>query len=509
MAPIQQAGDAEKYDYDLIVIGGGSGGLACAKEAASYGKRVIVFDYVEPSPRGSKWGIGGTCVNVGCIPKKLMHQAALLGEAIRHAKAFGWELVEPNTSDLDEVKCNWSKLIAAIQNHIKSVNWTTKVSLRTNNVKYENAQARFENEHTIIGRTKEGSEFKIRGDNIVIAVGLRPIYPDFPGALEFCITSDDIFSLKEAPGKTVIIGAGYIGLECGGFLNKLGFDVSIMIRSVPLRGFDQQMASLVVKEMEENGVKFLFKCIPHSVTKQSNGKLLVRWRYVTAEENDIEAYKEEEFDTVLLAVGRQSLADEIALREVGVHYNLRNKKIFSENEQTNVPNIYAVGDVLEGKPELTPVAIQAGKLLASRLFNNTKKLMDYDNVATTVFTPLEYGCVGLSEETAVKRFGEENIEVYHTYYKPTEFFIPGKNNGNCYLKVICMRELPRIILGIHFVGPNAGEVIQGYAAAVKAGITYDTLENTVGIHPTVSEEFTRLSVTKRSGLDPHPPTCCS
>lgn len=504
MAPVLPAGDADKYDYDLIVLGGGSGGLAAAKEAASYGKRVVVFDFVSPSPRGSTWGIGGTCVNVGCIPKKLFHQAALLGEAVKHAEAFGWEI--PNAQS---IKIDWPKLVDAVQCHIKSVNWTTKVSLRDNNVKYENALGRFQDEHTIVGKKKNGTEFTITGDNILIAVGGRPHYPDFPGAVEHCITSDDIFSLPEPPGKTLVIGSGYIGLECGGFLQSLGFDATVMVRSVPLRGFDQQMASLVVKEMQEHGVKFLFKCIPQSVTKQPSGKLLVRWRCLEADENDVEAYQEDEYDTVLLAVGRTALTEQLGLKEAGVHFNPRTMKVFSDNEQTNVPNIYAVGDVLEGKPELTPVAIQAGKLLAARLFGNGKKYMDYDNVATTVFSPLEYGCVGLSEEVAAKRFGEDNIEVYHTYYKPTEFFVPAKSPGNCYLKVICMRELPRFVLGMHFVGPAAGEVIQGYAAAMKSGLTYDSLENTVGIHPTVSEEFTRLTVTKRSGLDPHPPTCCS
>ncbi|XP_065205139.1 thioredoxin reductase 2, mitochondrial isoform X2 [Planococcus citri] len=494
---------SDKYDYDLVVIGGGSGGLACAKEAAAHGKKVICYDYVTPSPLGTTWGLGGTCVNVGCIPKKLMHQAALLGEAVKHAEAFGWQI------DSSNIKIDWGKLVQAVQDHIKSVNWTTKVSLKENKVKYENAQAKFKDEHTIVARKKNGSESTVTAENIVIAVGGRPIYPEFPGAIEYCITSDDIFSLQTPPGKTMVIGAGYIGLECGGFLQSLGYDATVMVRSVALRGFDQQMANLVVDEMKEKNIKFLFKCIPVSVTKLPSGKLLVRWRHLDLEENDVEAFKEEEYDTVLIATGRQALTAELGLKEAGVHFNPRNHKIFSENEQTNVPNIYAVGDVLEGKPELTPVAIQAGKLLAARLYNNEKTMMDYDNVATTVFTPLEYGCVGLSEETAIKRFGEENIEVYHTYYKPTEFFVPQKPVTNCYMKVICMRELPRIILGMHFVGPSAGEVIQGYAAAIKAGITYDKLESTVGIHPTVSEEFTRLSITKRSGLDPHPKACCS
>ncbi|XP_054271321.1 thioredoxin reductase 1, mitochondrial-like isoform X2 [Macrosteles quadrilineatus] len=490
---------SSKYDYDLVVVGGGSGGLACAKEAVSYGKKVAVLDFVTPSPQGTTWGLGGTCVNVGCIPKKLMHQAALLGESVREAKEYGWEIENP-----EKIKINWEKLTEAVQNHVKSVNWVTRVMLREKQIEYVNGHGEFVDDHTMLARLKNGKERTLTADKFVIAVGGRPNYPDIPGAREHCITSDDIFSLPKPPGNTLIIGAGYIGLECAGFLRGMGMQATVMVRSVVLRGFDQQMAELLTEEMVERGIKFLLKCVPLSVTKKENGALRVQWKNL----QDDSQY-EAEFDTVLIATGRKALTSELKVSNAGVQVIPGNSKIDARNEQTNVPHIYAVGDVLHEKPELTPVAVQAGKLLASRLYGDGKTQMDYHNVATTVFTPLEYSCVGLSEEEAVKQLGADNVEVYHAYYKPTEFFIPQKNVKHCYLKAICERRGDQKIVGLHFLGPAAGEVMQGYAAALKAGITFKQLEGTIGIHPTVSEEFTRLVITKRSGLDPTPQSCCS
>ncbi|XP_018900294.1 thioredoxin reductase 1, mitochondrial isoform X2 [Bemisia tabaci] len=494
MAPVT----AGSYEYDLVVIGGGSGGLAAAKEAVSYGKKVAVLDFVIPSPRGTTWGIGGTCVNVGCIPKKLMHQAALLGEAIHDAKAYGWQIPDP-----EAIKIDWEAIKTAVQNHVKSVNWVTRVMLRDKKVEYINGLGQFKDPNTVVAKLKNGTERVLTTSHVIIAVGGRPNYPNIPGAKEYCITSDDIFSHPTPPGDTLIVGAGYIGLECAGFLKGFGYNATVMVRSVVLRGFDTQMADLITEELKDKGVEFLMKCVPLEVKKLDSGKLQVTWK-------NIETNKtcSAEFDTVLIATGRRALTDELLLPNAGIKVE-ENAKINANKETTNVPHIFAVGDVLHGRPELTPVAVQAGKLLAARLYGGATLEMDYDNVATTVFTPLEYGCVGLSEETAISKYTEDKIEVYHAFYKPTEFFIPQRNPSRCYLKVICLRNSPRTILGMHFIGPNAGEVIQGYAAAMKCNITFDQLESTVGIHPTLSEEFTRVVITKRSGLDPTPQSCCS
>ncbi|XP_019394579.1 PREDICTED: thioredoxin reductase 2, mitochondrial [Crocodylus porosus] len=482
---------SDKNEYDLLVIGGGSGGLACAKEAAQFGKKVAVLDYVEPSPKGTSWGLGGTCVNVGCIPKKLMHQAALLGSALKDARHYGWNISQPIHHD-------WSTMAQAVQNYVKSLNWGHRVQLQDKKVKYFNLKGSFADAHIIRGLTKAGKEMTLTAENIVIATGLRPKYPtDVAGALQYGITSDDIFWLKKSPGKTLVVGASYVSLECAGFLTGIGLDTTVMVRSIPLRGFDQQMSSLVADYMESHGTRFLKKCIPTKVEELDSGKLQVSWKNA-----DMGKEETDSFDTVIWAVGRVPDAKTLNLETVGVKMNSETGKIIVDaSEATSVPHIYAVGDITEGRPELTPTAIAAGKLLARRLFGQSSELMDYDSVPTTVFTPLEYGCVGLSEEEAVGRYGADNTEVYHAYYKPLEFTVAERDATQCYIKMVCLREKEQRLLGLHFIGPNAGEVIQGFALGIKCGATYSQMMKTVGIHPTSAEEVTKLHITKRSGLD--------
>ncbi|XP_054097820.2 thioredoxin reductase 2, mitochondrial isoform X5 [Callithrix jacchus] len=514
-----QGAVAGQRDYDLLVIGGGSGGLACAKEAAQLGRKVAVVDYVEPSPRGTRWGLGGTCVNVGCIPKKLMHQAALLGGLIRDAPHYGWEVAQPVPHD-------WRKMAEAVQNHVKSLNWGHRVQLHDRKVKYFNVKAGFVDKHTVRGVAKGGKEILLSADHIVIATGGRPRYPaHIEGALEYGITSDDIFWLKESPGKTLVVGASYVALECAGFLTGIGLDVTVMMRSIPLRGFDQQMSSLVTEHMASHGTRFLRGCTPSQVRRLLDGQLQVTWEdHTTGKEGT------GTFNTVLWAVGRVPDTRSLNLEKAGVDTSPNTQKILVDSrEATSVPHIYAIGDVVEGRPELTPTAVMAGRLLAQRLFGGSSDLMDYDKVPTTVFTPLEYGCVGLSEEEAVARHGQEHVEVYHAHYKPLEFTVPGRDASQCYVKagcrvdaawtlltqsppglaaemfgfqMVCLREPPQPVLGLHFLGPNAGEVTQGFALGIKCGASYVQVMQTVGIHPTCSEEVVKLRISKRSGLDP-------
>ncbi|KAL6046656.1 hypothetical protein STEG23_017562, partial [Scotinomys teguina] len=450
------AAGAGQQRFDLLVIGGGSGGLACAKEAAQLGRKVAVADYVEPSPRGTRWGLGGTCVNVGCIPKKLMHQAALLGGMIKDADHYGWEVAQP-------IQHNWKKMAEAVQNHVKSLNWGHRVQLQDRKVKYFNIKASFVDKHTICGVDKGGKATLLSADHIVIATGGRPKYPtQIKGALEYGITSDDIFWLKESPGKTLVVGASYVALECAGFLTGIGLDTTVMMRSIPLRGFDQQMSSLVTDHMESHGTRFLKGCVPSLIKKLPTGQLQVTWE-------DHASCKEDTgtFDTVLWAIGRVPETRNLNLEKAGVNVNPENQKIAVDaQEATSVPHIFAIGDVAEGRPELTPTAIKAGKLLAQRLFGKSSALMDYSNVPTTVFTPLEYGCVGLSEEDAVALHGQEHVEVYHAYYKPLEFTVTDRDASQCYIKMVCLREPPQLVLGLHFLGPNAGEVTQGFALGI-------------------------------------------
>jgi len=250
--------DNHNFDYDIVVIGGGSGGLSASKEAARLGKKVAVLDFVKPSPAGTTWGLGGTCVNVGCIPKKLMHQAALLGEATRDAKSFGWGVEPPQH--------NWQNMVTEVQNHIGSLNWGYRVALREKNVTYLNEYGTFVDKNTIKTVNKKGVEKTVTASKFILATGGRPKYPNIPGA-EFGISSDDLFSLPHSPGKVLLVGASYIALECAGFCAALGLDTTVMVRSILLRGFDQQMAGKIGDYMEEHGVNMVRECVPESIER--------------------------------------------------------------------------------------------------------------------------------------------------------------------------------------------------------------------------------------------------
>ncbi|MGH0115680.1 UNVERIFIED_CONTAM: hypothetical protein FKN15_038003 [Acipenser sinensis] len=470
------------YDYDLLVIGGGSGGLAAAKEAATYGKKVVVLDYVTPTPKGTTWGLGGTCVNVGCIPKKLMHQAAILGQAIRDSQRYGWELQE-------KVSHNWSNMRQAVQDHIGSLRFGYSKALRDSKVTYMNAYGEFVGPHQIKATNSKGKETFYTAATFIIATGERPRYLGIPGDKEYCITrtiSKRTFSTRAAamsPGRTLVVGASYVALECAGFLAGLGLDISVMVRSILLRGFDQHMANKIGEHMEQHGVKFIRQFVPTKIERLEEGRLKV-----TAKSTDGKETFEGEYNTVLLAVGRDACTRTIGLDTVGVKINVKTGKIpVNEEEQTNVPHIYAIGDVLEGKLELTPVAIQAGRLLARRLYAEHSTMCDYTNVPTTVFTPLEYGACGLSEEDSIQKYGEDNIEVYHSNFWPLEWTVPARDNNTCYAKIICHKQDSERVVGFHVLGPNAGEMTQGFAAAMKCGMTKEQLDNTIGIHPVCAE----------------------
>ncbi|XP_077328242.1 thioredoxin reductase 1, cytoplasmic [Lithobates pipiens] len=482
----------DTYDFDLIVIGGGSGGLAASKEAAKYGKKVLVLDYVIPSPVGTKWGLGGTCVNVGCIPKKLMHQAALLRQALKDSNKYGWQIE-------DNVQHNWERMTKSIQSQIRSLNWNYRVSLIQNHVEYENGFGEFVEAHKIKSTNPKGRVKYYTANTFLIATGERPRYPGIPGDKEYCITSDDLFSLPYCPGKTLVVGASYVALECAGFLAGLGLDVTVMVRSILLRGFDQEMANKIGEHMEEHGVKFIKEYVPAKIEQievGAPGRLKVTSQ--SADGKEIV----EEYNTVLLAIGRDACTRKIGLDIPGVKINEKTGKIpVNDEEQTTVPYIYAIGDILENKIELTPVAIQAGRLLAQRLYGGSTVKCDYVTVPTTVFTPLEYGACGLSEENAIAKYGEDNIEVYHSYFWPLEWTVPERDSNKCYAKIICHIKDNERVVGFHVLSPNAGEITQGFAVAIKCGLTKEQLDSTIGIHPVCAEIFTTLTVTKRSGED--------
>ncbi|RWS08215.1 Thioredoxin reductase 1: cytoplasmic-like protein [Dinothrombium tinctorium] len=474
------------YEYDLVVIGGGSGGLSASKKAAQLGRKVAVLDFVEPTPLGTTWGLGGTCVNVGCIPKKLMHTAGLIGQLLKDANYYGWRTIDDQDLELNKtIKHNWMKMIEEIQNHIKSLNFGYRVQLREEKVTYLNSYGSFIDSHTLKTVDKKGQIKNITANKFIIATGERPRYPnDCEGAREYSITSDDLFSLPYCPGKTLVVGASYVALECAGFLRGLGLDVTVMVRSILLRGFDQEMAEKVGEYMKEEGVKFIRPCVPIKVEQLKAGEP-GRLR-VTGKKGDGEIVVDE-YNTVMFAIGRDACTDRIGLENVGVYRNPKTGKIPSVNEQTNVPHIYAIGDILEGKPELTPVAIEAGMLLARRLFSNSTIQCDYLNVPTTVFTPLEYGACGYAEEDAIKKFGADNIEVYIQNFVPLEWTIAHRPVNACYAKLICLSNEKERAIGFHYLGPNAGEVTQLVGIILKKNCTKADFDALIGIHPTCAE----------------------
>jgi len=475
--------------FDLIVIGGGSGGLACSKRAAAYNKKVAVLDFVKPSPMGSQWGLGGTCVNVGCIPKKLMHTAALAHDHIEDSKNYGWSE--------SKVEFDWETLGTNVQNHIRTLNWGYKTQLRAKKVTYFNRLGSFISNKEIKTEDQSGKFGKMTADNFVIAVGGRPRQLSIPGG-EHCITSDDIFSLEKSPGKTLCIGASYISLECAGFMAGFGLDVTVMVRSILLRGFDREMADKVGEGLKAHGVKFINTTTPTKIEKLDNGRLLVHYKNRESQEEG-----KEEFDTILAAIGRIADTANLNCGAAGVE-TAKNGKIVGDNngyaEQTSQANIHAIGDCLNGYPELTPVAIQAGKVLADRIFGGSRMAMDYVNVPTTVFTPVEYGACGLSEEDAEMQYSN-NIVVYHKNFNPLEYTLPHREKKvKCFMKLICVKSESERVVGFHYFGPNAGEVTQGFGLSMKLGATKADFETVVGIHPTCAEGFTTLEVTKDSGM---------
>jgi pyruvate/2-oxoglutarate dehydrogenase complex dihydrolipoamide dehydrogenase (E3) component len=300
--------------------------------------------------------------------------------------------------------------------------------------------------------------------------------------------------LEKAPGKTLVVGAAYVALECAGFLTGLGFDVTVMVRSVVLRGFDRECANKIQQYMKEKGTKFLQPAEPLSVKKGENGLIV---KYFVRDEKDLEKVTEYEdtFDTVLFAIGRRPETKRLNLDKIGVKLDASGKIIVNEYEQTTVDNIYAIGDVIKGGLELTPVAIKACQLLADRLFNKntTNPKMDYVNVPTTVFTPLEYGSCGLSEEAAKQKYGAENLVIYKKTYTVLEYTVPYRED-KAFIKLICNAKDNERVVGFHILSPNAGEITQAVGIAIKLGATKKDFDSTIGIHPTVAETMTKLEL---------------
>lgn len=446
----------EQFDFDLFVIGAGSGGVRAARMAATLGKRVAIAE--------DRY-LGGTCVNVGCVPKKLFVYGAHFGEDFHDAQAYGWQLPgKPGFS--------WERLRDNKNIEISRLNGIYNNLLENSGAHLINGFASLVDGHTIC---VEDNTYT--AERILIATGGWPFVPDFPGS-EHVITSNEVFFLEQFPEKVVVVGGGYIAVEFAGIFNGLGADTELIYRrELFLRGFDRDLREFVRDEVNKKGVKLKFNTDVISVEKLDNGK----FRAQLNTDQFVDA------DTILYATGRRPKTDGLGLDRAGVATADDGAILVNEHYQTNVPSIYALGDVV-GRMELTPVALAEGMTLVKHLYQNDHSVLDYEGIPTAVFSQPSIGTVGLSEEQALER-GRE-ILIYRSIFKPLKHTLSGSEE-RCLMKMVVDKQTDRV-LGVHMVGADAGEIMQGIAVALKAGATKAVFDSTIGIHPTSAEEFVTM-----------------
>ena len=446
-------------EYDYIVIGGGSGGIASANRAAMHGAKVILFEGKE---------VGGTCVNVGCVPKKVMWYGAQVAETLhRYAGEYGF--------DVTVNKFDFARLKANRQAYIDRIHGSYERGFDSNGVERVYEYARFVDPHTV-----EVAGERYTAPHILIATGGHALYPNIPGS-EYGITSDGFFELDEVPKRTAVIGAGYIAVEVAGVLNALGSDTHLFVRKDrPLRTFDKDIVDVLVDEMAKSGPTLHTHANATEVVKNTDDSLTIS--FDNGETITV--------DCLIWAIGRAANTSGFGLEKTGVKLTEKGTIYSDEFENTSVPGIYALGDVT-GKLDLTPVAVKAGRQLSERLFNNKADAkLDYTDVATVVFSHPVIGSVGLTEEKAIAKYGPENIKVYKSSFTPM-YTALGDNRQPSTMKLVTLGEDEKII-GLHGIGYGVDEMIQGFSVAIKMGATKADFDNTVAIHPTGSEEFVTM-----------------
>jgi glutathione reductase (NADPH) len=445
------------YDYDLIVIGGGSGGVRAARMAAAqYGKRVALIE---------RDRLGGTCVNVGCIPKKLFHCAAHYAESFHEARGFGW-----TTSD---IQFNWLTLVQNVQMEISRLNSVYAGLLQQAGVTVMTGNGQLQDAHTV--RVGDRS---VTAERILLAVGGAPWMPDIPGA-EHTINSNDFFSLSEMPASVAVIGGGYIAVELAGILNALGCATVLLHRGDSvLRGFDDDIRQHLLSEMQKKGVQTRLNANVSRVKHAGSIKTVV-----------LENGQTIDVDCVLYATGRKPVTSGLGLENTSIKLSKSGHIEVNKHFQTHQASIYALGDAV-GNRELTPVALaEAAWLLDQWYGDGLQTPVDYERVASAVFSQPEIGTVGLSEQSAINLYGDD-VQIYKSEFRALRHTVSGSKERTL-MKVVVQTSTNRV-LGLHMVGPVSGEIIQGFAVALTLGVTKKQLDSTVGIHPTAAEEFVTM-----------------
>ena len=453
--------------FDLIAIGGGSGGLAVAEKAAQYGKKVAVVEAHK---------MGGTCVNNGCVPKKVMWYAANLAHAVDDASAFGVPAQRGAT--------DWQKLVAGRDSYIRNINNYWDGYVEQSGITRITGHASFVDEKRI-----EVDGVIYSADHIVIATGGKPIVPPVPGA-ELGITSDGFFQLTEQPKRVGIIGGGYIGVELAGVLRALGSEVTVVaLEDRALELFDPMISEILMNEMKKQGIELRMSFQVGGLAKTENGIAM----------DSASGERLDGYDSIIWAVGRAPNTRNLNLEAAGVEMRANGIVPTDEYQNTNVPGIYAIGDIT-GRTPLTPVAIAAGRRLADRLFRNMpESKVDYDNIPSVVFAHPPVGTVGLTEPQARER--HEKVTIYKTDFTPMRHALSdhGVTTG---MKLVCAGKEEKVV-GIHLIGDNVDEMLQGFAVAVKIGATKADFDNTIAIHPISAEELVTMKVPEPDPVEHH------
>ncbi|AXK66801.1 MULTISPECIES: glutathione-disulfide reductase [Burkholderia] len=443
------------FDYDLFVIGAGSGGVRLARMSASYGARVGIAEEEQ---------IGGTCVLRGCIPKKLLVYASHYPHELEDAKGFGWTF---GAGTLD-----WPALIAAKDREINRLSDIYINLLRQSGVEMHAGRATLVDAHTVAVGDRT-----IRARHIAIATGSRPSLPPRPG-IEHVITSREALSLAKLPARIAVVGGGYIAVEFAGIFNGFGSHVDLFYRGEKvLRGFDDDVRQFLTDEMTKQGVAIHAHAVVESIARADDGTLSVR----------VGDAQHGPYDAVLYATGRVPNVDGLGLERAGVLLDARGAIAVDAYSATSVASIHAIGDVTS-RPQLTPVATRDGALLARTLFGGARVAADHDDVPSAVFSQPEVATVGLTEADARRVHGE--LDIYRTSFKALRHTLSGRDERTL-MKLVVARDSQRVI-GAHMVGRDAGEIIQGIAIAIRAGATKAQFDDTIGIHPTAAEEFVTM-----------------